>query len=115
MLDESCGTLDEVILFIEGGCGGMVNVKLAKCGGLLAAIEIFNWCEKHKILYMIGDMIHSQLGTAINLFAGLLGKPQVQDFTPLDRLSRDPSSGINVQNNHFILPKGPGIGINLSL
>lgn len=115
MLDESCGTLDEIILFIENRCGDMINIKLAKCGGLLAAVEIFDWCEKHQVPYMIGDMIHSQLGTVINLYAGLLGKPQVQDLTPFDRLTEDPSSGINVQNNHFSLPDGPGIGIKLSL
>lgn len=115
MLDESCGTLDEVILFIESGCGDMVNVKLAKCGGLLAAVEIFDWCEKHQVPYMIGDMIHSQLGTVINLYAGLLGKPQVQDLTPFDRLASDHSSGITFQKNLFFLPKGPGLGIELSL
>ncbi len=115
MLDESCGTLDEVILFIEGNCGDMVNVKLAKCGGLLAAVEIFDWCKKHQVPYIIGDMIHSQLGTMMNLCAGLLGKPVTQDLTPLDRLADDPSSGIIVQDGGFILPKGPGLGINLQI
>ena len=113
MLDESCGPLNEVILHIEGGCGDMVNVKLAKCGGLLAALEIFKWCGDHQVPYMIGDMIHSQLGTVVNLYAGLLGEPLAQDLTPLDRLANDPSSGIVVQSSHFVPPEGPGTGIKL--
>ena len=115
MLDESCGPLHEIITLMESACGTMVNIKLAKCGGLLAALDIFQWCANHKIPYMIGDMIHSQLGTVLNLYAGILGIPCAQDLTPLDRIAHDPSRGITLHEHSFILPSGKGLGIHMAL
>lgn len=115
MLDESCGPLSEVIVFMENGYGNMVNIKLHKCGGLLAALDIFKWCDSHNVPYIIGDMIHSQLGNVINLYAGLLGSPRARDLTPLDRLLNDPSQGILFRGGSFIPPVGEGLGISLSL
>jgi len=114
MLDESVCTLQDVVLCIGAGCGTLINIKLAKCGGLLPALAIARWCETRDVRYMIGDMIHSSLGTAMNLYAGALCNPVAQDLTTPDALTSDPTSGVVCEDGVFSPPTGPGLGIRFT-
>lgn len=113
MLDESVRTLRDVKLSHAYGCLDMVNVKLAKCGGLFEAQRIFTWCDAHAVPYAIGDMVQSALGTASNLFAAALGTAIVQDLTSMERLKDDPSSGITEKDGLFAVSGSAGLGITV--
>jgi L-Ala-D/L-Glu epimerase / N-acetyl-D-glutamate racemase len=61
-LDEDCRTLDDVEACAARGHG--VNVKLAKCGGIRAALRIVEAARSHDLGVMLGCMVESSLGIA---------------------------------------------------
>lgn len=117
MLDESICDYRDVVLNMEAGVGKMINIKLAKCGGIMEAVKIAKWCDEHKFGYMIGDMLHSELGTVTNLYAGALTNPLIQDVMDPSRVTGDPTSGVDydAKTNTFLPPKGVGLGIDITL
>lgn len=117
MLDESICDYRDVVLNMEAGVGNMINIKLAKCGGIMEAVKIAAWCDEHKVKYMIGDMIHSQLGAVTNIYAGALSSPMIHDQNDPERVADDPTSGVsyNKETNSFLPPTGVGLGIDITL
>lgn len=115
MLDESICDYRDTVLNLEAGCGKLINIKLAKCGGIMEAVKIAAWCDEHKFGYMIGDMIHSQLGAVTNLYAGALSNPMIHDQNDPERISEDPTSGViyDPATNSFLPPTGSGLGIEV--
>lgn len=115
MLDESICDYRDAVLNLEAGCGKMLNIKLAKCGGIMEAVKIAAWCDEHEFGYMIGDMIHSQLGAVTNLYAGALSNPMIHDQNDPERVADDPTSGVSYDpaTNSFFPPTGIGLGIEI--
>ena len=93
---------------LSGAVDG-INIKLVKCGGLLAAIRMIHVARAHGLLVMIGCMIESSLG--ITAAAHL--SPLV-DYADLDGnllIKNDPFSGVTLDSGKLILPDSPGIGV----
>ena len=93
---------------LSGAVDG-INIKLVKCGGLLAAIRMIHVARAHGLLVMIGCMIESSLG--ITAAAHL--SPLV-DYADLDGnllIKNDPFSGVTLDSGKLILPDRPGIGV----
>ena len=59
LADESAFNLQEVKRVIEKKAANMINIKLMKCGGISSAIKIIKYCEKHKLVCMMGSMLES--------------------------------------------------------
>lgn len=112
MADESCHNLFHLKLFYEKRAIDFINIKLAKCGGLLSAKEMIAFCEQHKIGYMLGDMLHSALGTAYNLHAATLGNFLSYDLTLPERLRSDKARGLVFDGFKAYIPNQPGLGVN---
>jgi len=111
MVDESChGLLDLKNLF-KSDALDIVNIKLAKCGGILEMIKMINFCEKNKIKYMLGDMISSSLGVAINLHASMLGNFISFDVTYPSRIKSDLFFGLKFEKERVFIPQGVGLGV----
>lgn len=105
--DESCVTAADVH-GLAGAVDGIV-VKLAKCGGLRAALQQIQAAHLHGMQVMIGCMIESSVGitaaahlTPLVEFADLDGNLLVVD---------DPFSGVTVDQGKLILPEAPGLGV----
>jgi L-alanine-DL-glutamate epimerase-like enolase superfamily enzyme len=111
MADESCHTLlDLENLYLRKSID-LVNIKLAKCGGILAAKKMIVFCDKHRIGYMLGDMLHSSLGTAMNLQAATLGNFISYDLTMPSRIKNDPFSGLTFDGFKAYIPNTVGLGV----
>ncbi len=104
--DESVQTKEDIIA-LAGAADG-INLKLAKCGGLLEMREMIFLARSLDMLVMIGCMIESDLAiTAASHVAPLA------DFLDLDggeQLSNNPFRGTTLKNGTITLPKSPGIG-----
>lgn len=88
-----------------------INIKLAKCGGLLEAIRMIHVAQANGLLVMIGCMIESSLG--ITAAAHLT--PLV-DYVDLDGnllITNDPYSGVTLDKGKLVLPNEPGIGVRV--
>ncbi len=105
--DESCRSAADIPGLVGAFDG--INIKLSKCGGLLAALRMIELARDHGLKVMLGCMIESCVGiTAAAHLASLV------DYVDLDGhllLADDPYSGVEVQNGRLVLPEGPGIGV----
>lgn len=113
MADESCHNLHDLKLLNEKKAIDLVNIKLAKCGGLFMAQSMIKYCEENKIGYMLGDMLHSGVGTAYNLHAACLGNFISYDLTLPARLLADKSKGLKWDGFKVYIPSQSGLGIKL--
>ncbi|QEV17962.1 dipeptide epimerase [Streptomyces alboniger] len=105
--DEDCHGPDDVQR-LRGQVAG-INIKLVKCGGLLAARETIDLARRAGLAVMLGCKLESSLGvTAMAQLAGLA------DHLDLDGhvgLVDDPFTGADVTAGVVTLPPGPGLGV----
>ncbi len=105
--DEACLHPADIPRLAEAYDG--VNIKLAKCGGILQAFRMIQIARALKLKTMLGCMIESSV--AVTAAAHL--SPLV-DYADLDGnllISNDPWRGVRVERGKLILPQGPGLGL----
>jgi L-Ala-D/L-Glu epimerase len=105
--DEAIQTIGD-FKKIQGVYSG-INVKLMKCGGLLAAYKMISMARALDMKVMIGCM--TETSCAVSAAAQL--SPLV-DWADLDGnllISNDVFEGIVIKDGKIILPDKPGIGI----
>jgi L-alanine-DL-glutamate epimerase-like enolase superfamily enzyme len=86
-----------------------VNIKLAKCGGILQAWRMIQIARSLGLKTMLGCMIESSVGVT----AAAHLSPLV-DYADLDGnllIANDPWRGVQVRRGKLILPDGPGLGL----
>lgn len=80
MADEAVQTAKDARLFLQNGWADMINLKLAKCGGVIEARRIIATANEYHVPVMLGSMIHSELGLAYNLAFALSSDFVTHDF-----------------------------------
>ncbi len=91
------------------GCVDGINVKLAKCGGIRAAIAMIHTARALGFKVMLGCMVESQISAT----AAAQISPLV-DWADLDGpflTQDDPFSGIRYERGKIVLPQGNGLGV----
>lgn len=107
VLDESIHTGLDIHLALR--CCHGVNIKLAKCGGILEALRMIGLARHYGLRTMLGCMIESSLAVA----AAAHLAPLV-DWIDLDApllLADDPYAGLHFDGGQIALPTLPGIGV----
>jgi L-Ala-D/L-Glu epimerase len=81
MLDESVFSVHDLHRAIEAQAADQVNIKLAKCGGVFAGIEIARQARKAELGVMVGSMMESELGvSAAAALASVLAPEATHDL-----------------------------------
>lgn len=111
MADESCHDIFDLENLYKRKAVHMVNIKLAKAGGIIPALKMVEFCKKHKIKYMLGDMISSMLGTATNLHMAVLGDFESYDLTQPNKIKKELFSSLNIIGHKFYIPSNIGLGV----
>ena len=111
VLDESVFTIHDLRRAIDAGSGDIVNIKLAKCGGLNAGIELASLATEAGLGVMVGSMMESELGlSAAAALASTLAPDRVHD---LDAAwwSIDPvgDAGTPYRASTFAIDDSPGL------
>jgi L-alanine-DL-glutamate epimerase-like enolase superfamily enzyme len=96
--------LDELVGAFDG-----VNVKLMKCGGLRAAVEMIHAARARGLSIMLGCMIESSI--AISAAAQLAPLAQWLDLDGAALLREDPYEGALVEAGRITLRDWPGLGV----
>jgi L-alanine-DL-glutamate epimerase-like enolase superfamily enzyme len=105
--DESVQGPDDVIA-LAGAADG-INIKLAKCGGILAARGLITLARSLDMQVMLGCMIESSVAMTAAAQLGPLA-----DWLDLDgpmHLKSDPFTGLTFHKGVITLPKGAGLGV----
>lgn len=105
--DESLHHVGDVIALAEAFDG--VNLKLAKLGGPLRALEALRLARAHQMQVMMGCMIESSLG--ISAAAQLAGLCDWADLDGALLLADDPFEGLHWQAGQLERPTGEGWGV----
>lgn len=105
--DESVRTPLDVVR-LRGACHG-INIKLAKCGGLRAALKMIHIARAQSMSVMLGCFIESSVG----MTAAAHLSPLV-DYADLDGhllLQNDPWCGAKLDDGRVVPTDEPGLGV----
>ena len=107
--DESCVTSADIPRLV--GVVDGINIKLAKCGGLLEARRMIATARAHGMRVMMGCMIETSLGiTAAAHLAPLLDDA---DLDGAALLVDDPHAGATIEGGRIVIPDAPGLGVRI--
>ncbi|WP_395340466.1 dipeptide epimerase [Ningiella sp. W23] len=114
MADESAFNLEQVKRLHKMQACDIVNIKLAKTGGLYGAEKIIEYCRQHSIQCMIGCMLEGSIGVAAAAHLAY-AHPDVIRFIDLDGPSLgqyDPiKNATTFEDANIRLNTTPGLGI----
>jgi len=81
MADESVHTQKDVEFFLQNKAVDYINLKLAKCGGILEARKIIATAKKYHVPVMLGSMLEGEIALKYNLAFGLSEDFIAYDFS----------------------------------
>lgn len=112
LADESCQTEQDVDKCAELFSG--INIKVVKCGGLLAARRMIARARVLGLRVMAGCMTESSVG--ISAIAQLLPELDYADLDGAMLLARDPATGVTFdpRTGYALYPNRPGTGAALT-
>ena len=104
--DESVRTSEDILRL--AGCVDGINIKLAKCGGLLEAMTMIRLAHALGMRVMLGCMIESSIGIATMLQLAPLADDVDLDGNLL--ITNDPYEGPRLVDGVHVLTEAPGNG-----
>lgn len=113
MADESVRTADDVRAIAERGAAALVNIKLAKTGGLVEAQAAARAAQDAGLGVVFGCMMeaHVGVGAAANL-AAAVAPDLVHDLDAAMWLRTSPvTGGIAFDQDEIVLPAVSGLGV----
>jgi o-succinylbenzoate synthase len=112
-LDESIETLDDARHAIELGSTKVINIKLARVGGLYHAIAIHDYCQEHDIPVWCGGMGETAIGQSHAIALASLPNFQLAaDIAPSERYFHNDfiRPFIPLEKGYMKVPTEPGLG-----
>jgi L-alanine-DL-glutamate epimerase-like enolase superfamily enzyme len=113
LADESVWGVRDLIEVIRRRAADMVNVKLAKCGGIGPARTLLELAAAHEMGTLVGSMMESPIGLgAASSLVAAYGTTAVSDLDAAWWLAWSPvEGGIRYDGATVVLPDAPGLGI----
>lgn len=113
LADESVYGVRDLVAVIRHGAADLVNVKLAKCGGLGPARTLLELAREHGLGTIVGSMMESHVG--VGAAAALVAAYPTTVVSDLDAawwLTEAPvTGGIRYDGPVISLPAAPGSGV----
>lgn len=112
--DESVWSPADALRLVQTRAADLINIKLAKCGGLWPARQILAVAQAAQVGVLFGSMLETHVGTAATaaLAATAQPSPVVPDLDAAWWLSSSPVlGGLSYDGAHAVLPNRPGLGI----
>lgn len=113
LADEAVYGVRDLVAVIRRRAADMVNVKLAKCGGLAPARVLLGLAEEHGLGTLVGSMMEGPIGVAAAAsLAAAYGTTAVSDLDAAWWLASPPVAGGPVYADaNLLLADAPGLGI----
>jgi o-succinylbenzoate synthase len=115
MADESVFGVRDLVEVIRRRAADLVNVKLAKCGGLTHARTLLELARAHGLGTVVGSMMEGPIG--IGAAASLVAAYPTSAVSDLDAawwLASSPvQGGVRYDGSTVVLPDAPGLGVAL--
>jgi L-alanine-DL-glutamate epimerase-like enolase superfamily enzyme len=113
MADESVYGVRDLVEVIRRRAADLVNVKLAKCGGLSVGRTLLDLARAHQVGTVVGSMMETHLGVgAAASLAIACGTTVVPDLDAAWWAEASPFvGGLRYDGATVVLPDAPGLGI----
>ena len=113
MADESVFGLRDLAELIRRRAADLVNIKLAKCGGLSTATAMIRLAEAHGIGWIVGSMMEGPVGVgAAASLAAAMGPTTTCDLDAAWWIAaRAVDGGLSYSAGSVHLPEASGLGI----
>jgi L-alanine-DL-glutamate epimerase-like enolase superfamily enzyme len=112
LADESIWSPADLLRLVDRRAADLVNIKLAKCGGLRAARHLLAVAEAAGTGVVFGSMLETHVGTAAASLAAATASPLTPDLDAAWWLARSPvNGGMTYDSAAITLPASPGLGI----
>jgi len=113
MADEAVYGIADLVEVIRRHAADMVNVKLAKCGGLAVGRTLLELAASAGLGTIVGSMMESPVGVgAAASLAAAYGTSATSDLDAAWWLERRGAGGIRYEHREVALPDRPGLGID---
>lgn len=119
MLDESLCSMSDARDAIEAGASDLWNIRLSKCGGLVASLRLVEMARAHGLQYQLGThpgaeavlrAAEWQLACTIDGFVAVEAVPSQRVFE--EELVRERLE-VDFQEGKLVPLRGPGLGVTL--
>ncbi|MGH3331342.1 MAG: mandelate racemase/muconate lactonizing enzyme family protein [Nocardioidaceae bacterium] len=113
MADESVYGVRDLVEVIRRRAADMVNIKLAKCGGISTARALLELAAAHQMGTIVGSMMESQIGVgAAASVVAAYGSSVTADLDAAWWAGSSPLvGGMTYDGPVVVLPEDPGLGI----
>lgn len=113
MADESVYGVRDLVHVIRSRAADMVNIKLAKCGGISPARTLLEMAHAHQMGTIMGSMMESHIGVgAAASLAAAYGTSLTADLDAAWWAAESPFiGGLSYDGAVVVLPETPGLGI----
>ncbi|WP_281976048.1 o-succinylbenzoate synthase [Halobacillus litoralis] len=115
-LDESVSGFHDAVQGVQLESCQIINVKISRVGGLMAAIQIHDYCKRKGFPVWCGGMVESGISKAHNLALASLPNFTIPgDLSgSLRYFEKDIiNPGIQINKGQIEVPQGPGIGVDV--
>jgi O-succinylbenzoate synthase len=117
-LDESIHSPNHARWAIEMNACRIINMKVARVGGLTNTKIIQDMCQQAGIQNWCGGMLETGVGRAINLHLATMPNFTLPgDISASDRYYAEdiaePTFRLNTEDSTITVPTGPGIGVEV--
>jgi L-alanine-DL-glutamate epimerase-like enolase superfamily enzyme len=113
LADESVWSARDALAVVQRHAADLVNIKLAKAGGLGPALRLLAVAEASGTGVLVGQMMETGVGTgAAAALAVVAASPYVPDLDAAWWLRSSPvRGGVSYDGATLVLPDSPGLGI----
>lgn len=115
-LDESINSYADALLAIQLQSCQIINIKIAKVGGLTTAKKIHDLCKSQNIPVWCGGMLDSGIGRAHNIAIASLNNFSIPGDTSASERYWDKDiiiPEVTMHNGFIHVPSNPGIGYEI--
>lgn len=113
MADESVFGVRDLVELVQREAVDLVNVKLAKCGGLSVARTMLELARAHGVGTIVGSMMEGPIG--VGAAASLVAAHPTTYTSDLDAAwwaAQSPTAGgLRYRRGAIVLPDSPGLGV----
>ena len=115
MADESVETIHDAMAVIEHRAADIIKLKISKCGGLGPSRRIADLCQAADIRVTVGNGFNTSLLAIaeLQLACSSSAIEPAGEFIGPDKLEDDICGPMVIENGDAILPKGPGLGVEI--
>jgi o-succinylbenzoate synthase len=116
LADESVFSLLDAQKILEMRAADLINIKLAKCGGISHALKLADLCAEYEVKCMLGCMLEGPIAIAAALHVAS-AKADIITMLDLDGialLASNPAQGCVIFDEYRLeLGEEPGLGVRL--